>query len=268
MSDPYASIAAADSALQTRLAGVLELRAAEAEHKAMLGAYLAEVSVPASASVLDVGCGTGAVSRVLAEIPRVRTVVGIDPSPIFIEKARQLAAGIAQLSFQTGDARALPFPDATFDLVVFHTVLCHVPEPERALLEARRVLRPGGSLAIFDGDYTTASVAIDAFDPLQATVAAMMATYVHNPWLTRRLHRILTAMGFAIASLRGHGYVQTENAAYMLTLVERGADLLVGSATIGVEQAEALKAEARRRVAAGEFFGHISFVSVIAIAPR
>jgi hypothetical protein len=121
-------------------------------------------------------------------------------------------------------------------------------------------------LAIFDGDYPTASVATDAFDPLQSAVAAMMASYVRNPWLTRRLAKVVATLGFKITSLRSHGYVQTETPAYMLTLVDRGADILLAGGTIGVDQAEALKAEARRRVAAGEFFGHISFLSVIARA--
>src|SRR5262245_17643420 len=230
----------------------------------MLDAYLSDLRLPDSARALDSGCGTGAVARVLADLPGVREVVGIDPSPIFIKKARDLARGLPRLSFETGDARALQFPDASFDLVVFHTVLCHVPEPERALREAHRVLRPGGWLAIFDGDYPTTSVAIDGFDPLQSTVAAMVASYVHNPWLTRRLRKVLPTLGFSISRLRSHGYVQTDNPAYMLTLVDRGADLLVGNGTIGVDQAEALKTEARRRVDAREFFGHISFLSVIA----
>jgi ubiquinone/menaquinone biosynthesis C-methylase UbiE len=266
MPDPYASIAEADAALQARLAAVLELRAAEPEQRAMLGAYLADVDVPESATALDVGCGTGAVSRVVAEIPGIREVIGIDPSPLFIEKARELARKVSRLSFQTGDARALPFADASFDLVLFHTVLCHVPKPELALREARRVLRPGGWLAVFDGDYPTASVAIDAFDPLQSTVAAMVGSYVHNPWLTRRLHSVLPKLGFSISRARSHGYVQTEKPAYMLTLVDRGADLLVTGGTITAEHAEALKAEARRRVSSGEFFGQISFLSVIARA--
>jgi hypothetical protein len=53
----------------------------------------------------------------------------------------------------------------------------------------------------------------------------------------------------------------------MITIIDRGADLLVASGSIGAAQAEALKAEARRRVQAGEFFGQISFLSVIARTP-
>ena len=266
MPDPYAFIASADAELQARLAAVLELRAAEPQQRAMLDAYLSEVQLPDPAIVLDAGCGTGAVARALAQRPRVREVVGLDPSPIFVEKAREYAKGMPGLSFRVGDARAIEYPDASFDLVVFHTVLCHVPEPERALREAHRVLRPGGWLAIFDGDYTTASVAIRALDPLQSTVDAMIANFVHNPWLTRRLKKTLETIGFAVSSLRSHGYLQTEEPAYMLTLVDRGVDLLVQDGSIGAAEAESLRAEARRRVRGGEFFGHISFLSVIARA--
>src|SRR5262245_34824513 len=104
MPDPYASIAAADAALQERLATVLELRASEPQQQAMLDAYLSEVRLPDSARALDAGCGTGAVARVLADLPGVREVVGIDPSPIFIGKARDLGKAMPRLSFETGDA--------------------------------------------------------------------------------------------------------------------------------------------------------------------
>jgi ubiquinone/menaquinone biosynthesis C-methylase UbiE len=62
----------------------------------------------------------------------------------------------------------LTFDAATFDVAVFHTTLCHVPTLEAALREARRVLRPDGWLAVFDGDYATTTVAIAPADPLQA----------------------------------------------------------------------------------------------------
>ena len=107
MPDPYAHIASADVDLQARLAAVLELRAADPQQRAMLDAYLSEVRLPDSAIALDVGCGTGAVTRALAEMPNVREAIGIDPSSVFVEKAREIGKANPRLSFRTGDARAL-----------------------------------------------------------------------------------------------------------------------------------------------------------------
>jgi ubiquinone/menaquinone biosynthesis C-methylase UbiE len=266
--DPYAAIARADETLQARLADVLEVRAADPQQRAMLNAYLSEIELPNAGAVLDVGCGTGAVTRALAAMRGAGEVIGLDPSPIFVEKARDLAKNLSHVSFRTGDGRAVPFPDASFDLVVFHTTLCHIPDPEKALLEAHRVLRPDGWLAVFDGDYMTTTVAIDTFDPLQRAVDAMVANFLHDPWLIRRLGHQLKSMGFTVASFRSHGYTQTAEPSYMLTLVDRGADVLASAGSIGKDHADALKREARRRSDAGAFFGHISYVSVIARKPR
>ncbi len=176
MPDVYANIAEADPTVVEWIAGALEIRAADPQQEAMRDAYLADVPFPPDARVLEVGCGTGAVSRVLAARPGVAAVVGVDPSPGLLARARTLAADLGNLSFQVADGRALPFGDAEFDAVVFHTTLCHVPEPERALAEAHRVLRPGGWLAVFDGDYSTITLALGEADPLQACADAVMAT--------------------------------------------------------------------------------------------
>jgi SAM-dependent methyltransferase len=171
------------------------------------------------------------------------------------------------VSFREGDARSLPFEAAAFDVVASDSMLSHVPHPERALEEAFRVLRAGGCLAVFDGDYATATVALGDHDPLQVCVDAMMAGSVTDRRIMRRLTGVVAACGFEIASFRSFGFAEIGNDGYMLTVVDRGADILCGQGNIGPETAAALKAEARRRLRAGRFFGHIAYAGLIARKP-
>jgi ubiquinone/menaquinone biosynthesis C-methylase UbiE len=267
MPDVYASIETADEAVQERLAEVLELRAAEPAQQAMLEDYLADLPLRDGARVLEVGCGTGVVARRIAARAGVGEVVGLDPSPLFIERAGRIAEGIANLSYVVGRGDALPFADGAFDAVLFHTVLSHIPDAGAALAEAARVTAAGGALAVFDGDYATTTVAIGDHDPLQACVDAAMAALVHDRYLVRRLGTLVRAAGWEMVGLRSHGYVENETPGYILTLIDRGADSLVAADRLGQLAADALKAEARRRVTAGEFFGHIAYASLIARRP-
>jgi SAM-dependent methyltransferase len=235
----------------------------------MLQAYLADAALPQGARVLEVGCGTGAVTRVLATWPGVGETIGVDPSPVFLARARELASSVTTMSFQEADGRSLPFPNSTFDAVVFHTTLCHVPGPKAALHEAARVLRPGGCLLVFDGDYATATVATQAGDPLNTCVEAFREHFVHDPWLVRRLPALVRMVGADLVCVRSYGYVEAPNPGFMLSSwVDLGADALVTGGRIGPDMASALKAEARRRVASGEYFGHIAYMSLVARKPN
>ena len=94
--------------------------------------------------VLDLGCGTGIVARLLRERLGVAArITGLDASPDMIETARSLAP---ELEWRVGNAMDLPFADASFELVVAQQMLQFVPEPAAALREIRRVLVPGGRL--------------------------------------------------------------------------------------------------------------------------
>jgi ubiquinone/menaquinone biosynthesis C-methylase UbiE len=145
----YATITDADPVLVSRTADVLELRAADPQQRVMRETYLRDIAFPAEASVLDLGCGTGAATRVLAGWPGIGVVVGVDPSPTFLARARGLGPP-GNVTFVEGDCRALAFGDQSFDVAVYHTTSCHVPAPEVSLREAVRELRPDGWLAIFE----------------------------------------------------------------------------------------------------------------------
>ena len=107
------------------------------------------------AAVLDMGSGPGTITVGLAR--RAGTVVGVDTSAEMIESARSLAAesGVGNARFKAGSVYELPFDDRSFDVVYAHQLLQHLSDPVRALREARRVLRPGGLVAVRDSDYQT-----------------------------------------------------------------------------------------------------------------
>jgi ubiquinone/menaquinone biosynthesis C-methylase UbiE len=264
MPDVWATVTDLDAAMQKRLAGVLETRGADPQQQSMRRSFLNGIDFPAQAVVLEVGCGTGVLTRVLARWPNVESVVGVDPAASLIKEARALASDLPNVTFHEADGRSLPFDDGAFDVVVFDSTLSHVPEPERALAEAFRVLRPNGWLGAFDGDYATTTVAHGDHDPLQVCVNAMMANSVNDRWLVRRLSALVRRAGFEPLSFQSHGFAETTGGAYMLSVIDRGADILHASATISEDSAAALKTEARRRVEAGTFFGHIAYASLIA----
>jgi ubiquinone/menaquinone biosynthesis C-methylase UbiE len=226
MPDVWAAVAILDRTTQDRLAEVLETRGADPQQQHIRQGFLADVPFPPRARVLDVGCGAGVLTRRLARLPTVETVVGVDPAPALLERARALAADLPSVTFQEADGCSLPFGDAGFDVVVFDSTLSHVPEPEPALAEAYRVLSPLGWLAVFDGDYATTTVALGDYDPLHACVEMMMANSVHDRCLARRLPALVRDAGFVPEPYRSHGFAET-GGVYMRTVVDRGAECCV-----------------------------------------
>ena len=110
----------------------------------------------ASGEVLEVAAGTG---RNFPFYPEEVRLTGIDLSPAMLEIARKRADELGvDADLREGDAQELPFPDASFDTVVCTLSLCNIPDDRKAIVEMKRVLRPGGRLLLLDHVRATSKV--------------------------------------------------------------------------------------------------------------
>lgn len=154
--------------------------------------------VAAGRSVLDVGCGFGLETlRLAARVGPGGQVAGIDKSAHFIAAARQrAAAGRIAVDFRVGDADALPWPEASFDCVRAERLLIYLKDPAQAVREMRRVLKPGGGLALIEPDFSTTTVNLPDRPMLRRALAHEVDTAVVRGWLPGPLSGILADLGF------------------------------------------------------------------------
>jgi SAM-dependent methyltransferase len=155
---------------------------------------------PSGSSVLEAGCGVGAQTVILrANSPGAR-LTSIDISAESLTEARSKVSGV---SFARADVFHLPFADDTFDHVFVCFVLEHLREPIAALAGLRRVLRPGGSLTVIEGDHGSAY-----FHPDSALARRAIACLVDlqrqaggDGLIGRRLYPLLRAAGYTRVSV-------------------------------------------------------------------
>ncbi len=112
--------------------------------------HLRYLDIPAQARILDAGCGSGSMSRLLAKHYPGASVTGFDLNTDYVAYARARAAaeGLGNVVFEPGDLQAKPFDDASFDAVWSQFVLYFLPRPEDAVRELRRVTKPVGQITV------------------------------------------------------------------------------------------------------------------------
>jgi SAM-dependent methyltransferase len=124
--------------------------------------FVSWLAAPAGLRWMDVCCGSGVITETIVERAAPHSVMGVDASAQQIEFARQHRAH-PNVSFETSDAMALRFPDASFDVAVCGLGLNYIPSPVRALEEFRRVVSPGGTIAIYVWDYASGAMFLRHF---------------------------------------------------------------------------------------------------------
>ena len=153
--------------------------------------------------ILDVGCGCGDDLRELATLVTPNgCAVGIDSSQAMIDEARQRNAGCElPLQFERGDAGHLRWPADYFDACRADRVFQHLPDPERALNEMLRVLKPGGRALIVDRDW--GMVAVEASDVATTHVILNRACAgIRNGWMGRGLGGLFKKAGVSNAEVQ------------------------------------------------------------------
>ena len=166
MSAPHADLAARDDAVQMRIADAMEARYLEPVQIAIRSEYLGDLGLPTGALAVESGSGTGHVTRNLIDMAGAAQAVGIEPSPVMVARAKAQFSTDPQLRFETGNAKKTGLEDASVDMVLMHKLLCHAPGPQDVIVKAMLVLKPGGVLAVRDGDYDTSTSQIGDFNPL------------------------------------------------------------------------------------------------------
>ena len=156
------------------------------------------------ATLLDIGCGPGTITAELAGLVAPARVTALEVTEAALELARAEIGrrGLTTVDFAAGDVHALDFPDDTFDVVHAHQVLQHVGDPVTALREMRRVAKPGGIVAVRDGDYAafTWFPAVPELDEWRDLYERVARGNGGEPDAGRRLLSWAHAAGFADVS--------------------------------------------------------------------
>lgn len=213
-------------------------------------------------SVLSVGCGPGFETAALADrLSEAGHVTGIDLNEAVLDAARERCSQFSNVAFEQGDITDLPVADDSFDLVLAKQVLSEIDATDAALAELRRVLRPGGRLAVTAGDrrthvkHTPSERMERADDVYRSRVATEQ--------LGTRLAGILPDAGFDVESVVPRAKLQTE----LNDQVERGIEVqrrfLEASDSFDDADIDAWEDELRALDDAGEFLsGGMAFLYV------
>ncbi|MGA2933822.1 MAG: class I SAM-dependent methyltransferase [Methanomicrobiales archaeon] len=159
-----------------------------------------DTGYPAGSQVLEAGCGIGAQTVTLAGKSPGAVITSIDLSEPSLAQAeaRVNASGSRNVRFLQADICALPFADGTFDHVFVCFVLEHLPDPVSALTCLRRVLKPGGTITVIEGDHGSAYFSPDSEAARKAIscLVALQREKGGNALIGREVYPLLSEAGF------------------------------------------------------------------------
>jgi len=250
------------------VAARLEARGKHPRFIEMMNEYLAAMDIDSAANALDLGCGTGVVSRAVAR----RTgfggrVTGIDRSRYLISAAQRFAAeeGVGEaVEFRVGDSQSLKLPDAGFDAVVAHTLLSHVEHPRAVVGEMARIVRPGGRIGIFDGDFASITYGTDDPARAEATDEMMVKALSTNPRVMREMPQLLRDAGLLLEASFAHVIADVGKADFFAPGLQSLIKVLPKAGAMGELEARTWVDAMMKRSDEGVYFGACNYYAYVA----
>ena len=269
--DPYRITNQLDDPTLDALVARLEARGKHPRFIQMMGQYLDAMDIDSAATVIDLGCGTGVAARTIARRPTFSgRVTGIDRSPYLTTTATRLARqeGIAEkVEFRSGDSHSLYIADASFDAVVAHTLISHVEDERAVMTEIARIVKPGGKVTIFDGDYLTLTFA--SADSAKAKLADEMIVnaLITNPRVMREMPRLLRDLGLVLVQSFANVVADIGKADFFASGLESLIALLPKAGAMSEAEARSLVDAAIKQSNEGTYFAATNFYSFVAMRP-
>lgn len=151
--------------------------------------------------VLDLGCGTGKISRSIGRFVTAGSVLGIDRSPTMVVAAQASPElqEMHNIRFQVGDSEKLDLPTASFNFVYARLLFQHLRDPQLTLSEIRRVLKPGGIVCLvdIDDDWSMIYPPVESMQPFREAFVRIQAEQGGDANVGRKLGTYLSIAGFA-----------------------------------------------------------------------
>ncbi len=256
--DPYQSPDDQSQAVIDAMVQRLEERGQNDRFDQFIHHYLDVVKVENLTTALDLGCGTGVVTRCLAKrMPEGSFITGVDVSEKLLHEAQVKSP--AHIHWQHYEGARLPFEDHRFDLIVMHTLLSHVPDPVSILKESGRVLKPGGTIVVFDADYASTCYAIQDFHKGREIDTKLFTAVVHNLNVCRVMPRHIRAAGLKLLSSTAHVIAETGKGDFWLSSVKGFSKLIPALQILPEEEGQAWAAEMLESHENGTFFASGNF---------
>jgi SAM-dependent methyltransferase len=261
-----------DADVLSTIAARLEFRGTDVGYAELSQAYFTRLPLSDARRIAALGCGTGIEVRALTQLTGPETaIIGVDHSPTLIDAARRLTSdeGLADnVSYQVGDAHHTPFGDDEFDIITLHTLISHVDDPLQVLREANRIVRPGGTVAIFDGDYASLTFAYPDDAMAKMIEAKLTQLIVANPRIMRDMPRLLRDVGLDLVEGDGTLYADIGSGSFWVSATESYGALLARSGLLPQDVVDDWRAFQARSVDDNTFFGASNYYTYLTQRPQ